>query len=144
MELQEDDLREFRIDPERLVQMIAVASGFEPPVEPLAPDLWRLGRLTSGRSAVVAVTARVLDQPGIILLLKAATCGTPITVLTPEPGPATRLRYLEAGIYLVELRSALELGPRGIDRLDQDALEPKSNGPRPSIQVATHTNGQVV
>ena len=104
---------------------------------PLAPDLWRLGRLTLGRSAVVAVTARMLDQPGIILLLKAATCGTPITVLAPDPGPAMRLRYLEAGIDLVELRSALEQGPRGIDRLNQDALEPKSNGPRLSIQVAT-------
>ena len=110
-ELQEDDLREFRIDPERLVQMIAGASGFAEPVEPLAPDLWRIGRLASGRSVVVAVTARVLDQPGIVLLLKAAACGAPITVLTPDPGPAIRLRFLEAGIDLVELRSALEPGP---------------------------------
>ena len=53
-ELEEDDLRDFRIDPERLVGLIAEASGFEEPVEPLAPGLWRLGRLASGRSVVVA------------------------------------------------------------------------------------------
>ena len=136
-ELEEDDLREFRIDPERLVGLIAEASGFPVPIEMLAPDLWRIGRLASGRSVVVAITARVLDQPGIVLLMKAAACGTPITILAPDPGPAIRLRYLEAGIDLVELRSSLESDPCGMDRLDQDALEPKTDGPRLSIQVAT-------
>ena len=111
-------------------------AGSTEPLEPLAPDLWRIGRLASGRSVVVAITARVLDQPGIVLLLKAAAGGTPITVLAPDPGPAIRLRFLEAGIDLVELRAALKPGPRGIDRLDQDALEPKTDGPRLSIQVA--------
>jgi len=136
-ELEEDDLREFRIDPERLVGLIAEASGFPVPIEMLAPDLWRIGRLASGRSVVVAITAGVLDQAGIVLLLKAAACGTPITILAPDPGPAIRLRYLEAGIDLVELRASLASDPSGIDRLDQDALEPKTNGPRLSIQVAT-------
>jgi hypothetical protein len=135
-ELEEDDLRDFRIDPERLVSLVAEASGFDEPLEPLAPDLWRVGRLASGRFIAAAITARVLDQPGIVLLLKAAACGTPITVLAPAPGPAMRLRFLEAGIDLVELRSALEPNSRGIDRLDQDALEPKTDGPRLSIQVA--------
>ena len=135
-ELEEADLREFHIDPERLIGLIAEASGFPGPIEALAPDLRLIGRLASGRAVVVAITARVLDQPGIVLLLKAAACGTPITVLVPDPGPAFRLRFLEAGIDLVELRSTLEPGPRGIDLLDQDALEPKTDGPRLSIQVA--------
>jgi hypothetical protein len=69
------------------------------------------------------------------LLLKAAACGTPITVLVPDPGPATRLRFLEAGIDLVELRSAVGPGPHGIDRLDRNALEPKVDGPRLSIHL---------
>ena len=135
-ELEEDDLRDFRIDPERLVCLVAKASGFVGVVEALAPDLWRIGRLASGRFIAAAITARVLDQPGIVLLLKAAAGGTPITVLAPDPGPAIRLRFLEAGIDLVELLAALKPRPRGIDRLDQDALEPKTDGPRLSIQVA--------
>ena len=56
-------------------------------------------------------------------------------MLAPDPGQAIRLRFLEAGIDLVELRGAGP-GPRGIDRLDHDALEPKTDGPRLSIQVA--------
>jgi hypothetical protein len=135
-ELEEDDLREFRIDPERLLGLLAEASGFEAPVEFLAPDVWRLGRLASGRFIAAAITARALDQPGIVLLLKAAACGTPITVLVPDPGPATRLRFLEAGIDLVEPRSALDPDSYGIDRLDQNALEPKVVGPRLSIYLA--------
>jgi hypothetical protein len=134
-ELEEDDLREFRIDPERLVALIAEASGFEEPVEFLAADVWRLGRLASGRFIAVATTARVLDQPGIVLLLKAAACGTPITVLVPDPSPAIRLRFLEAGIDIVELRSALEPGACGIDRLARAALEPQTDGPRLSIHL---------
>jgi hypothetical protein len=119
-ELEEDDLRDFCIDAERVVCLLAEASGFLGPIETLAPDLWRLGRLASGRFIAAAITARALEQPGIVLLLKATACGTPITVLAQDPGPTMRLRFLEAGI----------------DRLDQDALEPKTDGPRLSIQVA--------
>jgi hypothetical protein len=77
----------------------------------------------------------VLDQPGIVLLLKAAAGGAPVTVLTPEPDASIRLRFLEAGIDFVELRSALVPGPSGIDRLDRDALEPRTEGPRLSIHL---------
>jgi hypothetical protein len=59
-----------------------------------------------------------------------------MTVLAPGTGLTMRLRLLEAGIDLVELRSALKPGPRGIDRLDQDVLESKTDGPRLSIQIA--------
>jgi hypothetical protein len=59
--LEEDDLREFRIDPERLIGLIAEASGFPAPIEMFAPDLWRIGRLVSGRSIVVGVSGRALD-----------------------------------------------------------------------------------
>jgi hypothetical protein len=134
-ELEEDDLRDFRIDPERLIALIAKASGIDEAVEVLARDLWRVGRLASGRSIVVAITARVLDQPGIVLLLKAAAGGAPLTALAPEPGPAIRLRFVEAGIDFVELRSALKPGEREIDTLDPAALEPVAARPRLAIQL---------
>lgn len=133
-ELEEDDLRDFRIDPERLVALIADASGFARPPEPLALDLWRLGRLASGRTIVVSITARALDHPGIVFLLKAAAGGTPVTVAAPDPGSAIRLHMLEAGIDVVKLRDALRPGPRGIDVLDHSALEPKTAGPRLMIE----------
>jgi DNA-binding winged helix-turn-helix (wHTH) protein len=123
-ELEEDDLRDFRIDPERLLALVARASGFAEPLEPLAPDLWRLGRLASGRCIVVGITAGALDHAGIVLLLKAIAGGGPITVLAPDPGPAIRLRFHEAGIALVDLRSALKASGHGVDAFEPMALEP--------------------
>lgn len=128
-ELEEDDLRDFRIDLERLVTLVAGASGFETPPESLAPDLWRLGRLASGRSVVVGITGQVLDHPAIVLLLKAAGGGAPITVLVPDPGPAIRLRLVEAGIDFVELRSALMPTEGAVDCLDPARVEPLRAGP---------------
>jgi len=133
-ELEEDDLRDFRIDPERLVVLVAEASGFEPPFESLAPDLWRMGRLASGRAVVVGITAWALDHPGIVLLLKAAAGGAAITVLAPEPGQAIRLRFLEAAIDYAELRAALKPCVCGIDALDRAELEPGPAGPRLVIE----------
>ena len=132
--LEPDDLRAFRIDPERLVGLIAEASGFAGPIEPLAPDLWRLGRLASGRSVVVGFAARAIYQPGIVLLLKAAANGAAVTVVAPDPGPAIRLRFIEAGIDLVELRSTLLPTVGTVDRLDPAMLEPRIVGPRLVIE----------
>ena len=132
--LEPDDLRAFRIDPERLVGLIAEASGFAGPPELLAPDLWRLGRLASGRSVVVGFAARAIYQPGIVLLLKAAANGAAVTVVAPDPGPAIRLRFIEAGIDLVELRSTLLPTVGTVDRLDPAMLEPRIVGPRLVIE----------
>lgn len=138
-ELEEDDLRDFRIDPGRLVALVARASGFAEPPEPLAPDLWHLGRLASGRCVVVGITGGALDHAGIVLLLKAAGGGAPVTVAAPDPGPAIRLRFLEAGIDLVGLQSALTPTEGWVDRLDIVKLEPKGDGLRLSIRVATQS-----
>ena len=133
-ELEEDDLREFRIDPRPLIGLIAEASGFAQPVEMLAPELWRIGRLATGRSIVVAVTARMLDQPGIVLLLKSDAGGAPVTVVAPDPGVAIRRRFLEAGIDFVGLRLALKATVGAVDQLDRAILEPGTEGPRLLIE----------
>ena len=131
-ELEEDDLREFRIDPERLVQMIAGASGFPQPVAAVAPDLWRIGRLRPVRHGR---RHRPRSRPsGVVLMLKTAAGGAPVTVVAPDPSSAIRLRCLEAGIDLVELRAALMASDRGIDVLDLTMLEPTAAGPRLVIE----------
>ncbi len=137
VELGPEDLRAFRIDVGRLLDLIARASGIAGPTEAMARELWRLGRLASGRTIVVALPGRALRAPGAVLLLKSAR--GPVTVLVHNPDQSTRLRLLEAGIDLVELRSALVPVARGLDRLDQDALEPEEAGPRLSIRLEAQT-----
>jgi len=134
-ELEEADTREFRIDPERLVSLIATASGFLEPLDMLAPSLWRIGRLASGRFIVVAVTAQVLDQAGIVLMLKAVAGGAAVTVVAPKPDPAIRMRFLEAGVDLVELQAALRPSEGAADQLDPPLLESKGAEPRTGAEL---------
>ena len=77
LELDPEDLREFRIDAGQLLSLIGAASGLSGPVEAIAPGLWHLGRLGSGRTVVVALPARSLRTPGALLLLKAAAGRSP-------------------------------------------------------------------
>jgi hypothetical protein len=136
-ELEEDDLRAFRIDAGWLLSLLARASGIPAAVEPIAPGLWHLGRLPSGRVIVVALPARALQAPGTVLLVKAS--GTTVTVVARDADQATRQRLLEAGIDLVELDAVLRPGASGIDRLRTDALEPQQAGPRLSIRLEAQT-----
>lgn len=129
-----EDLRSFAIDADRLVAALAAASGFAEPIEAVLPGLWRLGKLPSGRLIVLSLTRRVLEQPGVVLALKAAAPGVPLTIAAPEPGSAPRMRLLGAGIDLIDLRSTLKPTADGIDVLDSAALEPLANMPRLVIE----------
>jgi hypothetical protein len=133
LQLDPEDLREFRIDTRQLLSLLCAASWLSGPIEIIATGLWHLGRLGSGRSIVAALPARALRSAGSVMLLKNG--GGSVTVLASNPDQTTRLRLFEAGIELVDLRSALEPGPYGIDRLDLNALEPKVDGPRLSIHL---------
>lgn len=103
-ELAEEDIREYRVDAERLLCLVAEATGLYGSVEAVAPGLWRLGTLASGRVIVVALSARALHAPGAVLLLRSA--GGPMTVLASTPDQASRLRLHEAGIELYALTLA--------------------------------------
>jgi hypothetical protein len=121
LELGPEDLRAFRIDVGRLLNLVARASGIAGPTETIAPGLWRLGRLASGRTIVVALPARALRTPGAILLLKSAS--GPVTVVARNPDHATSLRLLEAGIDLIELNAILLPAEQPSDRRGVDVLE---------------------
>lgn len=131
--LDPEDLRGFRVDAERFLSLLGQGSGLVGPVETLAPGLWRIGRLSSGRVIAAALPARALQSAGSVLLLKNG--GSPITVVAREADQATRLRLLEASIDLVDLKLALTVD-ESLDRLDPTALEPRIHAPRLVIRVA--------
>lgn len=137
LELDPEDLREFRIDAGRLLSLIGAASGLSGRVEVIAPGLWHLGRLGSGRGVAVALPARSLRMPGALLLLKNG--GGPVTVLASNPDQTTRLRLFGAGIDFVELKASLRPGSGILDRLDPPLLEPGSFLPRLRIIVQEHS-----
>ena len=142
LELEPEDLREFRIDAGRLLSLIGAASGLSGPVEVIAPGLWHLGRLGSGRSIVVALPARALRSAGSVLLLKNG--GGPVTVLASNPDQKTRLRLLEAGIDLVELSQALLSTEGVVDRVSSELLEPKGGEPQDEAELVVRKGAATI
>lgn len=130
--LEPEDLHSFRIDPIRLVTVLAESSGFSS-VEDVLPGAWDLGCLASGRRVVVTLTGDALEQPGFVLALRAIVGSVPLTIVAPHADPATRRRLLEADIYFVVLQSVLARGEHGVDVLGHAALEPSPTGPRLAI-----------
>lgn len=112
VELGEGDLREYRIDAGRLICLVAEATCLGGSVDEIAPGLWRLGTLTSGRVIVVVLAGRALHAPGALLLLKSA--GAPMTVLASTLDQTSRLRLLEAGIEFATLTPATSPPPGAI------------------------------
>ena len=133
-----DDLRSFRIDSERLVAVLAEASGFNNAASILT-GLWQMGRLASGRAVFLALHQDAVDQPGIVLILHAAASGAPITLLAPEILPDMQLRFSEASIDVAILRSVLAPSSSGIDVISVAALEAPAHAPRLVIAKSAQT-----
>lgn len=133
-----DDLRSFRIDSERLVMVLAEASGFDNAAS-LLPGLWHMGRLASGRAVFLALHEDAIVQPGLVLALRAAASGAPTTLLAPEIPPALQLRFSEAGIDVAVLRSVLSPSSSGIDVINVAALEAPAHTPRLVIAKSAQT-----
>ena len=133
-----DDLRSFRIDSERLVMVLAEASGFDNAAS-LLPGLWHMGRLASGRVVFLALHDGAVEQPGVVLALRAAAPGAPITLLAPKIPPAVQLRLSEAGIDVAVVRSVLSPSSSGIDVINVAALEAPAHAPRFVVAKTTQT-----
>ena len=133
-----DDLRSFRIDAERLVTVLAEASGFNSSAS-LLPGLWHMGRLASGRTVFLALYPDAAEQPGLVFALRAAATGAPISLLAPEIPPAVQLRLSEASIDVAVLRSVLAPSNSGIDVINVAALEAPAHAPRLVIAKSAQT-----
>ncbi len=133
-----DDPRSFRIDSERLVTVLAEASDFDNAAF-ILPGLWQMGRLASGRVVFLALHEDAVEQPGMVLALRAAATGAPTTLLVPEISPAVELRFSEAGIDVAILRSVLSPSSSGIDVINVAALETPAHAPRLVIAKTAQT-----
>jgi len=133
-----DDLRSFRIDAERFVMAMAEASGFDNAAA-ILPGLWHMGRLASGRAVFLALHEDAVVQPGVVLALRAAAPGTPITLIAPEIPPAVQLRFSEAGIDVASLPAMLTASISGIDVINVAALEAPAHAPRLVIAKTSQT-----
>ncbi len=132
------DLRSFYIDAERLVTVLAEASGFDRAAS-LLPGLWQMGRLASGRVVFLALHEDAVEQPGVVFALRAAASGAPTTLLAPEIPPALQLYFSEAGIDVAVLRSVLSPSSSGIDVISVAALEAPAHAPRLVIAKTAQT-----
>jgi hypothetical protein len=70
--------------------------------------------------------------------------GEPVTIVVRDADQATRLRLLEAGIELVDLRSALLPTQGTLDRLDRALLEPKAVGTQDEAELVVRKGAAVV
>jgi len=133
-----DDLRSFCINSERFVIAMAEVSGFDNAAS-ILPGLWQMGRVASGRVVFLALHEDAVDQPGVVLALRAATPGEPITLVAPEILPAVQLHFSEAGIDVAVLRSVLTASISGIDVINVAALEAPAHAPRRVIAKTSQT-----
>jgi hypothetical protein len=133
-----DDLRSFQIDAERLVTVLAEASGFDNAAL-ILPTLWQVGRLASGRVVFLALQEGAVDQPGVVLALRAAASGAPTTLIAPEIPPAVQLRFSETGIDVAVLRYVLAPSSSGIDLINVAALDAPAHAPRLVVAKTAQT-----
>jgi len=133
-----DDLRSFRIASERLVTVLAEASGFDNAAF-ILPGLWQMGRLASGRVVFLALHEDAVAQPGLALALRAAAPGAPTTLLAPKILPDMQLRFSEASIDVAVLCSVLSPSSSGIDVINIAALETPAQAPRLVVDKAAQT-----
>lgn len=138
VELDANDLRAFRIDPAALAVEMASVGGFLESPTALAPGLWHLGTLPSGRELLLAFERRVLDRHGLIPIIRDVARASPVTLLAPQMQPEMSRRFHEAGIDAVETTAVLVPNEAGAKvRLDQALLEPLSSDPELIVRVGS-------
>lgn len=136
--LDEQDIRRFGIDPDRLAGQIAASGGLVGGVTRLADGVWAIGTAPDGRLVVVCSDGGTLAAPGTILAIKAVAEPRPVTIIASEADAAMALRLYEAGIRLLSLTEAFRRGADGREWLSLD-LVPGSTG---TIRLVMHRGAQ--
>ena len=101
--LDEDDLRSFTVDLDRLVAVLADLASVSGPYQYLAQDLWHLGRTDAQALVLITFTSGILGQSGLVPLMRQNAQGQPVILISPEfPDDAASL-LLAADIRMVLL-----------------------------------------
>ena len=138
IELNEGDLRMFRIGAAALASVIGAAAGFGPAPIPAADKVWRLGETPSGRAVFLALEPAGLIGDGIAAALRLAAQGCDITILAPGLPVEAARRLDDAGFHLIETLAVLMPASNGLGvGIDVAALVPIPLAPALRVRRAT-------
>lgn len=115
--LDEQDVRRFGLDPEKLAARIAASGGLAGGIAPIAEGIWAIGTVPSGVAVMLCAGSEMLKAPGTIFAIKAAAGPRPVTIVACAPDIGLTLRLREVGIQLLPLAEAFRTGADGQDRL---------------------------
>ncbi len=106
--LDEDDLRSFTVDFDRLVAVLADLAPVSGANRLITEGLWYLGRTDAQAHASITFKSGILRQNGIVPLMRQSAQGQPIILISPEfPEEAASL-LLAADIRMVLLSDLLD------------------------------------
>ncbi|MBW7946832.1 MAG: hypothetical protein H3C60_10435 [Sphingomonadaceae bacterium] len=131
-----EDLRRFTMEPHALASAIAATGGLGP-VEAVGGDLWRLGSLPVGFTIFLVLHDSVLQQPGVVAVIRAAAAGAVAAVIVPAIGTMERVRLQEAGLHILRLADVLIADADGIERLDLRDLKVAPDGPELTFRTGS-------
>lgn len=138
IELNESDLRMFRIGAAALASAIGAAAGFGEAPKIAVEKVWRLGDTTSGRAVFLALEPAALTSDGIAAVLRQAAQGSDITILAPMLPAGVARRLHNAGFHLIQTLTLLMPASNGLGAaIDVAALAPVPMAPVLRVRIAT-------
>ncbi|MFV0301442.1 MAG: hypothetical protein ACK5IP_11275 [Paracoccus sp. (in: a-proteobacteria)] len=137
--LEADDLRRFRIDPDRFAALIAVSGNLAVAVAGIADGVWLLGDAPSGHAAVLCIASEDLATSGAILAIKAAAGRKPILLIASAFAAGTAVRLRESGIEPRQIADVFQTAPDGRDRLVLDSSPLQTTAPRLVLNLSAQS-----
>lgn len=128
--LHEDDLRRFAVDPDRLAAQFSIRGDIAGAVARIAEGIWLLGNISSGHAVVLYLNPDDLVRPGAILAIKAVAGSRPLVLLAHAFSTEIAMRLREAGIEPCQLSDVVQATPDGWDRLILDKASTQAMAPR--------------
>ena len=123
--LNEEDLRAYRIGALALASAISVAVGFRESPPQLVDRIWQLGALPSGRIVFLSLDPFAITGGTIAATLRQAAQGLDVTILAPALPSAAPTRLRDAGFHLVETLSVMVPASGGFGFvIDPESLSP--------------------
>jgi len=120
--LDEQDLKRFSIDPEKLAARIAASGGLSGTVDQIVEGIWSAGTTPSGVAVVLCRAAHHLEPPGTLLAIKAAVGSDGALLIAHEFDASVVIRLKEAGFSTANLGDVLVPDNAGSERLELDRL----------------------